>query len=219
MKGLVIKGSSNAERQYGMKSGDRVAEALQKRGWIIDTVDGGDLRRTLTKLQSNSPDIAIPIGFGPLSAEDGTFWTLAQAVGIPCAGPSPTAGCICTEKSLFNALVRGLFESHTNVTTPMEIKISAGMTEGDSYEAIKASGLSAPLIVKPVLGGSSSGLHLATSIEDAAASAVARTPVFGSMLVQQMIENAREFTVTTLDELSGTRFLPIIELNRPCLSA
>jgi D-alanine-D-alanine ligase len=107
---LVVIGSANEERSFGITSGQRVAQALKNRGWQITVTDAAQKLDLIKQMSEAKLDLVVPVGFGLNSPEDGTIFTIAKFFGIPCAGPSPFCGTVCTDKSIFQSVVRGIFD-------------------------------------------------------------------------------------------------------------
>src|SRR5579871_6844248 len=155
---LVVIGSSNEERQFGIDSGLRVAQALRTRGWNISVCDILRKSDLLRQIGSSRFDLIVPVGFGLSSPEDGTIFTIAKLFGVPCAGPTPLCGNICTDKSIFQAVVRGispcneLVGGQLRVRTPQTFVASRSTTQDAIQIGIRS--LPLPILLKPAYGGS-----------------------------------------------------------------
>ncbi len=211
-RALVVIGSATDERDFGLASGHRIANALDGRGWGVTVQDAADLQAVVAHLRrANTLDLVVPVGFGA-GIEDGTVYTLARAHGVPCAGPAPATGVICLDKRLFHTVVNGLFDPNTRVRVPETRELLAGMSRVSMYRRIRE--LNPPILVKNTFGGSSIGLSVCTSRAEAVAVAGDRLPKSGSVLAQELVAPSREFSVTILDRDRGPKVLPVVELMR-----
>lgn len=210
---LVVAGSANEERIFGLASGERVAEALRARGWRVDLIDGGEPKLVIEAIKVLTADsVVVPVGFGAGGAEDGWFYAISRIYGIPCTGPTPAAGELCLDKQVFQTLVKGLFSTDLCVATPIGVYVHRFTSRQQVSESI--AHLKLPLIVKPNFGGSSVGLEVFDSYDGATDCAVRLSIAASAVLVQELVQPAVEVSVTVLDTASGRRVLPIVELLR-----
>jgi D-alanine-D-alanine ligase len=213
---LVVVGSGNEERGFGVASGKRVAHALKNRGWRIAIADAAQ-NSLVKELSEKHYDLIVPVGFGFNSPEDGTFFTIAKYFGVPCAGPSPYCGTLCTDKFLFQSVVRGIFECRGEkigqilVKTPKTFVVSRSMSGEAIMNGIKA--LPLPLVLKPGYGGSSIGIVTAKTYEAAVEHANKIKEPSGKVLVQELIL-AREISSTIIDFPDRVHLCPLVELEK-----
>lgn len=209
---ILVLGSITDEDKYGVASGNRVAAALRHHGWRIDILHARDGRQLLNTLLQASPDLVIPVGFGA-PCEDGHVFAAARLAGVPCAGPTPAAGSLMQDKSLLSRMVDAIFIDRDDVRSPRGCVISGSLPLTEVICHIKT--LTPPLVVKPSFSGSSEGLEVAQSHEEAAALVASMLMHEGKILVQQLEHPvACEVSCTVLDEPEGPIFLPIVELRR-----
>lgn len=211
-RAIVVIGSLTSEDTYGVDSGKRVSESLDRAGWMIETIHASEIRRLVLTLIEQRPDVVVPVGFGP-PLEDGRLYSLCQMLGVPCAGPSATAGSIMQDKSIFELIVRGLFGPESGVRPP----IGCCLQRSDSASHIEScvARLSPPLVVKPAYGGSSGSLFVFQDRESATGEVQRQLASEGKVLVQQLETRIMlEISCTVLDRLSGPVLLPIVELKR-----
>lgn len=213
---LVVMGSQNAENRFGIQSGKRVAQALKNRGWQISVSEVTQMRKLMRNLKAKKFEVVVPVGFGLGSGEDGTIYTLAKAFGLPCAGPGSSCGAICTDKFVFQSLVDGLFSSKQAsgpllVKTPKTVLITRLKNNNLLRDEIK--GLHLPILLKPVCGGSSIGIEVVRSHDEAihCASRIKRNN--DRFLAQEYI-HGREISVTLVDRPGGVLVCPLVELNK-----
>jgi D-alanine-D-alanine ligase len=211
-KVLLVMGSRTSEDSYGRRSGSRVAEALRRVGWQVETLHASDGAGLMQKLLGGAFDLVVPVGFGP-PCEDGHVFAAARLAGIPCAGPTPAAGSLMQDKALLSSLVAGLFPAGSGVRAPRGVALTNRLTRSEAQLLIEH--LRLPLVVKPAFGGSSEGLVVASNHDEALSAALAAVRVEGKMLVQELEREVRtEVSCTVLDDPNGPLFLPIVELRR-----
>ncbi len=209
MKALVISGSRNEEHPMGQKAGPEVAAALRRRGWIVAEVDGSQPQNVIRNIMRLGPDtIVVPVAYGAGGGEDGQFHSVADLLGVPCAGPSGAAGEISMDKALFQAIVEGIFATDPEVRTPKGCTVCAGMSDAYIKELITLQPL--PLIVKANFSGSSLGLGVVSSYSDALGKVKALLPSSIAVLCQELITPATEISVTILDRKSGPAVFPMV---------
>jgi D-alanine-D-alanine ligase len=212
LRALVVIGSRTAEDRYGVTSGLRVAEALRNNGWKAETIHAKDGQVILRRLLDDPPDVVVPVGFGP-PCEDGHIFGACRLAGVPCAGPTPAAGALMQDKSALSRVVDSLFPQGSGIRSPRGFALSRDRGAEDAARLV--AHLRLPLLVKPCFSGSSEGLLVFDSREDAIATATAMLPMEGKVLIQQLeAPVAHEVSCTVLDRKGGAQFLPIVELRR-----
>lgn len=209
---LVVIGSRTRENGYGVTSGLRVAAALRRHGWEVETVHAAAGRNVQRKLLEEPPDLVVPIGFGPPS-EDGHVCAVARMAGVPCAGPTPAAGSLMQDKAALSRMVDALFSATTGIRSPRGCVVTARLSADEAEARIRQ--LRSPLVVKPAWSGSSERLGVFHTPEEAFATVSAMLPEEGKVLVQELEQPVlAEISCTMLDCENGPRFLPIVELRR-----
>jgi D-alanine-D-alanine ligase len=214
---LVVVGSANEERAFGITSGQRVAQALKNRGWSITVADAAQKMDLIKQMSDKQFDLVVPVGFGLNSPEDGTIFTVAKFFGIPCAGPGPFCGAVCTDKSIFQSVVRGIFDSADSnngrlyVRTPNTFLVSRFASRDALEKGIQS--LPLPLVLKPAYGGSSIGILIAGTYGEAIEHANKVKESTGRLLVQELI-SAREISSTIIDMPDHVHLCPLVELEK-----
>jgi D-alanine-D-alanine ligase len=211
-RALLVIGSRTGEDRYGVASGNRVAEALTRRGWQITILHAAHGSHLLRVLLEDPPDVVVPVGFGA-PCEDGHIYAIARLAGIPCAGPTPAAGGLMQDKSTLSRIVDSLFSAGSGVRSPRGCALTGSLTVEDASRRVHQ--LRVPLVVKPAFSGSSEGLMVVQSHTEAVAVATSLIGIEGKVLVQEL-ENPilAEVSVAVLDFPDGPQLLPIVELKR-----
>ena len=89
MRVAVLKGGRSLERNVSLRSGARVADALQRLGHDVVPIDvGADL---VDRLQQVAPDVAF-VALHGRGGEDGTVQELLELVGVPYTASPTSAG-------------------------------------------------------------------------------------------------------------------------------
>ncbi|MDH5387330.1 MAG: D-alanine--D-alanine ligase [Gammaproteobacteria bacterium] len=144
-KVAVLMGGWSAEREISLLSGNAVLKALQAQGIDAHGVDVG--HDIATVMNEGEFDRAFIILHGR-GGEDGTIQGLLSAMSIPYTGSRVLGSSLSMDK-----LRTKQIWSAVGLPTPDYLILDS---EADCAEAIKKIGL--PLIVKPVLEGSSIGM-------------------------------------------------------------
>jgi len=211
-KTLVVIGSRTTENKYGVVSGNRLAEALSRRGWLVTTLHASEGRSLLRLLLDESPDLIVPVGFGA-PCEDGHICAVARLAGIPCAGPTPEAGSIMQDKAATSRFVDAVFPPGYGVRSPRGCVLTDDLSSGAAERRVRQ--LQPALVVKPAYSGSSDGLSVFASHEEALVNATSLLRVEGKLLVQELERSVMsEVSCTVIDRPDGSLVLPIVELKR-----
>lgn len=193
-KVAVLMGGNSAEREISLLSGKAVLTALQRMGVDAHGVDvGPDIIEELS--DGNYQRVFIMLhGRG---GEDGTMQGLLEMMQIPYTGSGVMASSIAMDKLKTKQIWAAL-----GLPTP-EFQIIA--SEDDCEQAVKELGL--PLIVKPVLEGSSVGMSK-VEVDDEMLPAWQKAKRCGGTVIAESWVEGNEYTAVILDD----QVLPMIEL-------
>lgn len=190
----VLAGGPSNERQISLKSGRAVYDAL-----IAEKLDAvfldvtGDIASLLEKEKIGVAFIALHGKFG----EDGQVQNILEGLRIPYTGSGVEASRLALDK----IASRQIFMKN-GIPVP-RYKV----LEKERYSTSDFSSLSAPMVVKPQLEGSSIGLSIVKDKQDLE-SAVDKAFQYGDKIVVEEYIDGREFTVGILDE----KPLPVVEI-------
>ncbi len=194
-KVAVLMGGWSAEREVSLNSGHAVLAALKSQG--IDA-HGVDVDRNIaTQLHGFDRVFNIMHGRG---GEDGVIQGLLDILNIPYTGSDVMASALAMDKLLCKQVWQAV-----GLPTPAYQQLNS---EGDCQLAIDK--LALPLMVKPVLEGSSIGIskvHTADEMIPAWKKAVA---CGGEIIAEQFVQG-KEYTAAILNET----VLPMIRLQTP----
>ena len=205
MKVALLEGGRSLERGVSLRSGARVRDALIRLGHETVTLDAdSDL---VDELRAEQPDVAF-IALHGRDGEDGTVQQLLELLGIPYTGSGPDACARTIDKELAKSELRA-----AGLPTPDSICLDGNaVRELGAAQAIPEIGkrLGWPMIVKPVEGGSSLGLSLARSAEQAPAAILSALSYDKRALLETWIDG-RDLAVAVIDSDEGPIALPAVE--------
>ncbi len=201
----VLKGGRSLERQVSLRSGGRVADALERLGHEVTGIDvGADV---IERLRAEGPDAAFVALHGQ-DGEDGTIQELLEVLGIPFTG----SGVLACLRSWDKVLTKHLL-AEAGLPTPAFVAFSETAFEelgaGETLPAIEER-LSFPIVVKPATGGSALGIKFARAAADVPAALVAAFSYADRVLLERHVPG-RDLAVSVLDGPDGPAALPIVE--------
>ena len=197
-KVAVLMGGWASERVVSLNSGQAVLDALLASG--VDAY-GIDVQREtiLQDLQSGKFDRAFNVLHGP-GGEDGVIQGMLEILNIPYTGSGVLASALTMDK----LRTKQMLESQS-LPTPAYMVLD----DNTDFEYVVAS-LGLPLMVKPVLEGSSIGMSRVEEAEQLQAAWQTASQFEGDVIAEQWIEG-KEYTVAIL----GQQALPVICLETP----
>lgn len=199
----VLSGGSSLERDISLRSGKRVAEALRGRDHQVVMLDLG--AHLVEQLTANDVDIVFLALHGK-AGEDGSIQSLLDLLGVAYTGSGATASALAWDKSVSKGVLR-----HAGVQTPNWHVLSEDAVReygaGRALERI-AQVLPFPLVVKPVQGGSSLGVHFIESPDDLPPAIMSAFHYHNAALLEWFVAGT-EIAVSVID---GTA-LPAVEIH------
>lgn len=203
---LVLAGGISHERDVSLRSGRRVADALQAHGHRV-TVREPDAA-LLQTLQNERPDVVWPALHGA-SGENGALRALLQASGVPYVGAEPEAARLAWLKPTAKTVVsRAGVPTPQSVTLPVETFRELG---ADSVLNTLRGYLGAPLVVKPSQGGSAQGVTIVDDAADLPRAMVNAYTYADVALIERKVSGI-EIAITILDTGDGPAALPAVEI-------
>ena len=193
-KVAVLMGGWSAERDISLLSGNAVLKALQSEGVDAHGVDvDHDIAAVLNETKFDRAFIALH-GRG---GEDGTIQGLLNAMSIPFTGSKVLGSSLAMDKLRTKQIWKAV-----GLPTPDYWILNS---EADCAEAIENGGL--PLIVKPVLEGSSIGMSKVEK-ENELIPAWKKARDCGGTVIAESWVHGVEYTATILND----DVLPMIRL-------
>ena len=152
----LLSGGISSEREVSINSGNQVYEALDKAKYNIRRYDP---KTDLEQLVADAvrTDAALIILHGPYG-EDGTVQGLLDLLHIPFQG----SGVLGSALAMNKAASKLLYEK-SGIPTPAYTILEAGAPV-DAGACLSQIGL--PMVVKPVVGGSSVGMSIVQAESD-----------------------------------------------------
>jgi D-alanine-D-alanine ligase len=185
MKVAVLAGGVSGEREISQKSGAAVAKALRSVGVRVIEVD------------VKTPSADVPAGtdlcflcLHGAYGEDGTIQAELDAKGIVYTGSGAEASALAFDKL-----------KAKEAMAAAGVPLAEGMTWTEENDWVP------PYVLKPVADGSSLGVHLVRTEEEAAKAKKEATGWKGAMMIERLVEGA-EMTVGIL----GDKALPVVEV-------
>lgn len=188
----VLLGGRSAEREVSLQSGSTVVQALQARGFSVQSVDPADSNWIQSVQQA---DFAFNALHGP-GGEDGTVQGALEMLGVPYTGSGILGSALAMDKVRSKQLWQGI-----GVATAGFVSLQH---DSDWQAVIERYG---KVFVKPACEGSSIGMTPAATATALAEAYGAASAYGGSVLAEQFIEGP-EYTVAIL----GDQALPSIRM-------
>ncbi len=187
-------GGLSSEREISLQSGHAVLTALQNKGVDVHAVDVDE--NIINKLMTGNYQCAF-IALHGRGGEDGTMQGLLEIMKVPYTGSGVQASSLAIDKLKTKQIWRAM-----GLPTPDFFIIDS---EKSCQQALVT--LSLPLIIKPVLEGSSIGMSKVEVHEEMIPAWHAAKQCGGIVIAESWIEGD-EYTAAILDE----RVLPMIKL-------
>jgi D-alanine-D-alanine ligase len=198
----VLAGGLSLEREVSLRSGRRVAEALQARGYRVTPIDVDD--QLVVALVTGEFDVAYLALHGKVG-EDGAIQGLLGLLGIPYTGPDAIASTLAWDKSV----IKGLW-NRAGLPTPDWVAVSStALREMGMGRALGrvVDRLGLPLVVKPAQGGAAMGVRCVGAVGELPGALVASLSYHDVALIERFVEGV-EVAVSVVDG----RALPPVEI-------
>jgi len=198
----VLMGGWSGEREVSLRSGGNVLESLKRQGLDAVGIDvGRDIAQQLAK---NRVQAAFVILHGPYG-EDGTVQGLLEMMGIPYTG----SGVLASALAMHKGYSKKIFQE-SGVPTPNYCWVGRYQEEKpDPEHCLEMLGL--PVVIKPAAEGSSLGVSIAKSPEQAVRDVRAVLKKYGEAIVERYVPGMA-VTTGVLGTDSKSRALPVLEL-------
>ena len=205
MRVAVLEGGRSLERTVSLRSGARVADALERLGHDVVAIDvGADL---VERLRAARADVAF-VALHGRGGEDGTVQELLELVGLPYTASRPAACIRCMDKVVAKHDLRD-----AGIPTPDFYAFSqAAFEELGAAHALPAieERLDFPIVVKPAGQGSALGIKFARTAADVPGALVAALSYDTKVLLERHVDG-RDLAVSVLDGPDGPQALPVVE--------
>ncbi len=196
----LLAGGTSSEREVSLNSGRQVFEALDKSRYDVLRYDPKtDLARLVA--EAGRIDAALIILHGA-SGEDGTVQGLLDLLNIPYQGSGVLGSAVA-----MNKLAAKRLYAHAGLPIPDYAVVRRGETIDPKALAGR---LGWPLVVKPVVGGSSVGIGIVRSLADLQTAIALALEHDSQVLVEAYIDGI-EITGSVVGN-AELEALPIIEI-------
>lgn len=193
-KVAVLMGGLSAEREISLQSGNAVLTALKNKGVDAHAVD---VDKNIVQKLMNADYSAAFIVLHGRGGEDGTIQGLLELISMPYTGSGVMASSLAMDKLKTKQIWLAM-----GLPTPEFCIIDSEKT---CYQALER--LSLPLIIKPVLEGSSIGMSKVEHKDEMLAAWKKAQQCGGTVIAECWIEGD-EYTAAILDD----QVLPMIKL-------
>ncbi|GAB3583315.1 D-alanine--D-alanine ligase [Leifsonia lichenia] len=203
---VVLAGGISHERDISLRSGRRVADALNSLGHHVTFRDPD--ASLLGFLSENRPDVVWPALHGA-SGEDGALRALLELTGIPFVGSRTDASRLAWSKPAAKTVVaRAGVATPASVVLPKETFRELG---ANSVLATVLDGLGVPLVVKPAQGGSAQGVTIVERADELPRAMVDAYTYADVALIERKVSGT-EVSVAVVDAGEGPEALPAVEI-------
>ena len=199
----VLMGGRSGERQVSLRSGARIAAALQRLGTDVVTIDPIDLD-WVERMRDASIEIAF-LGVHGKGCEDGTIQGVLEAFEFSYTGSGVLASALAMNKVMAKRVLSTL-----NIPTPDYLVVDPNQSlDLQCEDAVNRLGL--PLVLKPASEGSSIGVSIIWELSELRRIAYKTQHQFGAIFFERYIQG-QEVTVGLLGIEENLRALPVLEL-------
>jgi len=197
IKVAVLAGGIGSERDVSIQSGGSVAEALRQAGYEVVT---SDIRPDyLEILDDGSIDVFFPALHGEFG-EDGRLQQILEDKSLLYVGSGPTASRLAFDKMASKKIF-----DRAGVATPAAVEFGSGTDISLLEERLRD--FTDKYVVKPIRQGSSVGVSIVSSEQEALRAARETFREFGDCMIEEFVPG----TEVTVGILHGGA-LPIIEV-------
>jgi len=203
---VVLAGGLSHERDVSLRSGRRVAEALESAGVesSVRDVDAG----LLDWLRRERPDCVVPLLHGD-AGEDGALQEVLDLAAVPYVGAAAAAARVAFDKPIAKHVVAA-----AGLRTPASAALPADTFREVGAAAVMAAvvdRLGLPLAVKPARGGSALGFGVVRDADDLPSAMVSCFSYGPVALVEQYVEGV-EVAVPVFDVDDRATAFPAVEI-------
>lgn len=200
----LLYGGVSSERQVSLSSGEQVFQALDKDKYVVHRYD---TQTDLPRLVADAPelDAALIILHGPYG-EDGTVQGLLELLDIPYQG----TGVLGSALSMNKLAAKQQYE-RCGIPVPPYVVVAQSDYLADRLTPDQiVNRLDLPLVVKPVVGGSSIGMTIVREVQKLPAAMVSAFEHDRTVIIEAYIKGV-EITGSVLGN-DDVQALPLIEI-------
>jgi D-alanine-D-alanine ligase len=201
---VVLGGGRSPEREVSLRSGHRVASALQGRGhdaFLLDPAEGPFVENVSAARAS-----ACYVALHGKEGEDGTVQRLLELLDIPYTGSRPHA----CQRTFDKVLAKEALDI-AGIATPgwaaIQVTALRDLAAGPALHAV-AEGLGLPLVVKPSRAGSAMGLAFVEHERDLAGAVMNALSFSDAAIIERRIDGVE----VAAGMIGGVDPLPLVEI-------
>lgn len=204
LKITVICGGVSSEREVSLRSGKAVFDALKRRGF--ENIELFDLtRESIPRICDLRCDLAFLALHGK-GGEDGCIQGMLELLGIPYTGSDLLASASCMDKIRTKELLL-----YAGLPTPRYVRLAAEeCTDVKATARALTENIGLPMVLKSPCEGSSIGVYIAKSAEEAEGY-IAEIFKLGNTLLCEEFADGVELTLPILGN-GEPQALPVIEI-------
>jgi D-alanine-D-alanine ligase len=200
----VLMGGRSLEREFSIKSGQRISNALKKLGHNVIKLDIDE--SIVDNLNSEKIDLAY-IALHGKDGEDGTIQEILEVLNIPYTGPGVYPNVLSFDK----IISKQIFMSLGIPTPPFYFLNTSSFRELGSSKLLplitKKIGL--PLVVKPSAQGSALGIRIVNDKESIPEAIISALSYSKKVILEKFIDGV-ELAVSIIGK--KPRILPAVEI-------
>jgi D-alanine-D-alanine ligase len=206
LKIVVLAGGISHERDISLKSGRRVADALNEKGAQVLMREPD--HELLENLKQDKPDVIWPVLHGA-SGEDGALRDILALTGIPFVGATAAGAKLAWDKSIAKILVeKDGVQTPSSITLPRE---TFKELDADSVLKLVAKSMTLPVVVKPARSGSAQGVTIVKKQEQLNQAMIDAYVYCDVAIIEDFVEGT-ELAVGVIDLGAGPIALPAVEI-------
>ena len=203
---MILAGGISHERDVSLKSGRRVADALQEAGVGVEIKEPDN--ELIGHLIATRPDVVWSTLHGAVG-EDGSLQDLMHLAQIKFVGASSAAARLAWNKPVAKTIAE-----REGLKTPQSISLPRSTFKelnAESVLAMVGTELGFPLVVKPAKSGSAQGV---TKVESAKGFSKAMVDAFAydDLVMVERFVAGTEVSVSVVDLGAGPVGLPAVEI-------
>lgn len=204
MKVTILCGGVSAERDVSLASGNAVNQALLSQGFQTQLLDTGSL--FIEDLRVFHPDVVFIALHGRMG-EDGTIQGLLEVLGYPYVGSGILTSAIAIDK---RTTKRILLTEHLPLAKDYVLKRTDPAPDRALAQQLGET-IGFPYIIKPNREGSTIGLSLAHTAEEAVKGMNEALQYDDEVLIEEYIEGT-EVTAVVIGDAYAPDVLGVIEI-------
>lgn len=201
----VLMGGRSLEREFSIKSGERISNALKKLGYNVIKMDVDE--SIVDNLNSEKVDLAY-IALHGKDGEDGTIQEILEVLNIPYTGPGVYPNVLSFDK----IISKQIFTSQGIPTPPFYFLNTSSFRELGSSRLlpfiIKKIGL--PMVVKPSAQGSALGIRIVNDKQSLPEAIIYALSYSKKVILEKFIDGV-ELAVSIIGK-EKPGILPIVEI-------